>query len=153
MSKKIEEIQKRHSVIKSLLTMQEIFNQTQLVKALKQKGVKVTQATLSRDLKELGVIRVPAASGLAYKIIASGNESAIKSHIAEEIISINCNECLTVIKTFPGRAQGVALFLDKQSDPEILGTVAGDDTIIVIPRTVKNIKKIIEKTKILLGIK
>lgn len=153
MSKKIEEIQKRHAVIKSLISSQKILNQTQLVKTLKQKGIKVTQATLSRDLNELGVIRVPTASGLVYKIIASGNESTLKSHIAEEVISIDGNECLVVIKTFPGRAQGVALFLDKQNDPEFLGTVAGDDTIIVIPRTVKRAKKIIEKIKIILGIK
>ncbi|MBU2447550.1 MAG: arginine repressor [Bacteroidetes bacterium] len=153
MSKKIQEIQNRHAVIKSLISTQEIYNQTQLVKVLKQKGINVTQATLSRDLTELGVVRVPTSSGLVYKIVAAGNESILKSHIAEEVISIDGNECLVVIKTFPGRAQGVALFLDKQNEPEFLGTVAGDDTIIVIPRTVKRAKKIIEKIKTILGIK
>ncbi|MEW6652807.1 MAG: arginine repressor [Bacteroidota bacterium] len=153
MSKKLEDIHKRHTVIKSIISSQDIYSQTQLVKVLKQNGIKVTQATLSRDLTELGVARVPTAKGATYKINASGNEPALKLHIVEEIVSINSNETLVVVKTFPGRAQGVALFLDKSAITESIGTLAGDDTIIVIPRSHKTIEKTITQLKNILGIK
>lgn len=153
MSKKLEDIHKRHAVIKSIISSQDIYNQTQLVKVLKQNGIKVTQATLSRDLTELGVARVPTAKGATYKINAAGNEPTLKLHIAEEIVSVASNETLVVIKTFPGRAQGVALFLDKSPITESIGTLAGDDTIIVIPRSTKTIEKTIYQLKNILGIK
>ncbi len=153
MSKKLEDIQKRHSLIKNLISTENIANQTQLQKVLKQKGIKVTQATLSRDLNELGIARMPTSKGHFYRIGAAGDEGTLKSRIAEEIISVKANENLIVIKTFPGRAQGVAVFVDKQNGSEILGTLAGDDTIIVIPRSIKKIKKTIEQTTKILGIK
>lgn len=153
MSKKLEDIHKRHAMLKNLISSQEIFNQTQLVKVLKQKGIKSTQATLSRDLMELGVVRVPTENGLIYKLGISGDESALKYRVAEEIISINGNENIIIVKTYPGRAQGVAVFLDKQSHLEILGTIGGDDTIIVVPKSIKKIKKTIEQIKIILGTK
>ncbi len=153
MSKKLEEIHKRHSMLKNLISTKEIFNQTQLVKVLKQKGINSTQATLSRDLMELGVVRVPTENGLVYKLGISGDESVLKNRVAEEIISINGNENIIVVKTYPGRAQGVAVFLDKQSNLEILGTIGGDDTIIIVPKSIKKIKKTIEQIKTILGIK
>ncbi len=153
MSKKLEDIHKRHAMIKNLISSQEIFNQTQLVKAMKQKGIKSTQATLSRDLTELGVVRVPTSSGLIYKLSATGDETTLKYRVAEEIISVAGNENVIVVKTYPGRAQGVAVFIDKQNDLDALGTIGGDDTIIVIPKSVKKIKKTIEQIKIILGIK
>jgi len=152
MSRKFEDIQKRHSVLKEIISAQEISNQTQLVKSLKQKGIKSTQATLSRDLTELGVVRVPTSNGLVYKLSATGDETTLKYRVAEEIISINKNENLIVVKTYPGRAQGVAAFLDRKADQGIIGTIGGDDTIIVIPQSVKKIKKIVEQIKINLGI-
>ena len=113
MSKKLEDIQKRHILVKTLISAGGISNQTQLQKVLKQKGVKVTQATLSRDLNELGIARVPNSKGYAYKLGASGDENALKFHLAEEIISVKSNENIIVIRTFPGRAQGVAAFIDR----------------------------------------
>ena len=153
MSKKLEDIHKRHSLIKDLISAGIISNQTQLQKVLKQNGIKITQATLSRDLNELGIVRIPTSNGYAYKLGAAGDEAALKYHLAEEIISIKSNENLVVIKTFPGRAQGVAVFLDKQDVKENIGTIAGDDTIMIIPASVKKIKKTIEEIKSILGIK
>ena len=153
MSKKLDDIHKRHAMIKNLISSQEIFNQTQLVKAMKQKGIKSTQATLSRDLTELGVVRIPTANGLIYRLSATGDETNLKYRVAEEIISVAGNESVIVVKTYPGRAQGVAVFIDKQNDLDTLGTIGGDDTIIVIPKSVKKIKKTIEQIKIILGIK
>ncbi len=151
--KKLEEIQKRHTLIKNLIASQEILNQTQLQKVLKKNGVDVTQATLSRDLTELGIVRIPSSNGIMYKINPAGDEATLKTHIADEIISVECNETLIVLKTYPGRAQGVAVLLDKKSPSESIGTLAGDDTIIIIPRSIKTMKKTIEQIKTILGIK
>ena len=153
MSKKLEDIQKRHSLVKNLILAGSISNQTQLQKVLKQNGIKVTQATLSRDLNELGIVRIPTSNGYSYKLGAAGDEAALKFRLAEEIISIKSNENMIVIKTFPGRAQGVAVFIDKQDAKESIGTIAGDDTIVIVPASVKKIKKTIEEIKTILGIK
>lgn len=153
MTKKLQDIHKRHSLIKSLISTQDVFNQTQLVKLLKQNGIKVTQATLSRDLTELGVVRVPTSRGVVYKIDSTGVEKTLQNHVAEEVVSIVSNETTIIMKTFPGRAQGVALFLDKNNLHEILGTVAGDDTIIVIPKSIKTIDKTIQQLKNIIGFK
>lgn len=152
MSRKLEDINKRHSLIKSIITDQDVYNQTQLVKLLKQSGIKVTQATLSRDLNELGILRIPTPDGTVYRVGDSGNQTAIKNRIADEVISIDNNEQLIVIRTFTGRAQGVAVFIDSQKNHNLLGTIAGDDTILIIPSSVKKIKTIIEELKTILGI-
>jgi transcriptional regulator of arginine metabolism len=152
MSKKLEEIQKRHAQIKNLILSQEISNQTQLQKVLKQQKIKVTQATLSRDLTELGIARVPTSHGHIYKLDNSGTEQTFNRRIADEIISIKGNECVIVITTYAGRAQGVAEYIDRHDKQDILGTLAGDNTIIIIPRSVKKINETIKKLKTLIGI-
>lgn len=153
MSKKLEDIQKRHSLVKKLISTGSISNQTQLQKVLKQSGIKITQATLSRDLNELGIVRIPTSEGYTYKLGATGDEAALKYHLAEEIISMTSNENVIVIKTFPGRAQGVAVYIDKRDAKESIGTIAGDDTIMIIPASIKRIKKTIEEIKTILGMK
>jgi len=153
MSTKPKDIHKRHAEIKNLISSKEIFNQTQMVKELKKKGIVSTQATLSRDLTELGVVRIPTTNGSIYRLSTTGDEFTLKNRVAEEIISINGNENMIVVKTYPGRAQGVAVFLDKQSNLEILGTIGGDDTIVIIPKSIKKVRKTIEQIKKILGIK
>ncbi len=138
-----QEIAKRHAAIRALITTTDISNQTQLAKELRSKKIRVTQATLSRDLVELGIIRVPTESGYRYELKTSETDPILRGFTSEEIISMNANEQLIMIKTFPGRAQGVAFLLDGKKDPEILGTIAGDDTIMVVPKSVKRIKKTI----------
>jgi len=152
MSKKLEEIQKRHSQIKNLILSQEISNQTQLQKVLKQQKIKVTQATLSRDLAELGIARVPTSHGYIYKLNSSGPEQTFNSRIADEIISIKNNECIIVVTTYPGRAQGVAEYIDRLADRDIIGTLAGDNTIIIVPHSIKKINDTIQKLKTTIGI-
>jgi transcriptional regulator of arginine metabolism len=147
------EIARRHAIIKSLIASKEISNQTQLAEELKAKRIDVTQATLSRDLVELGIIRVPSDEGYRYELKATSPEPVLRGFSAEEVISIDSNGHLVVIKTFPGRAQGIAVLLDGKKDREILGTIAGDDTIIVVPRTTKHIKKTINVISQYLGLK
>lgn len=147
------DITRRHTAIKSLIVSKDISNQTQLAEALRAKGIEVTQATLSRDLAELGIVRVPTDDGYRYEIKTSSPEPVLKGFTAEEIISVTQNESLIVIKTFPGRAQGVAFMLDSKKDSFILGTIAGDDTILVVPKSTKTIKKTVNVVLHYLGLK
>lgn len=147
-----EEISKRHAAIKSLIASKDIANQTELVKELKTRKILVTQATLSRDLAELGIIRMPTENGYRYEIRTSEPEPVLRGFTAEEVISVEANENIVVIRTFPGRAQGVAFLLDSKRDPDILGTIAGDDTIIVVPKSVKRIRKTINNISHHLGL-
>ncbi len=147
------DITRRHAAIKSVIVSKEISNQTQLSAALKSKGFEVTQATLSRDLAELGIVRVPTDEGYRYEIKMSTPEPVLRGFTAEEIISVTHNETLVVIRTFPGRAQGVAFMLDSKKDPHILGTIAGDDTILVVPKSKKTIKRTINIISHYLGLK
>lgn len=147
-----EEITKRHAAIKALIASKDIANQNELAKELRKKGIVVTQATLSRDLAELGIIRMPTEDGYRYELRTNDVEPVLRGFTSEEVISIEANEQLIVIKTFPGRAQGVAFLLDSKKDHHILGTIAGDDTIIVVPRSVKHIKKTIKTISHHLGV-
>lgn len=147
------EIAKRHALIKALIGSKDISNQTELVKELKRNKIEVTQATLSRDLVDLGIIRMPTENGYRYELMTAEPEPVLRSMTAEEIISLNSNDQLVVIRTFPGRAQGVAFLLDSKKDPEILGTIAGDDTILVVPKSTRRMKKTINNISQHLGLK
>ena len=135
---------KRQVAIKEIIQSQPIPNQEELAVHLKKKGFDVTQATLSRDLKDLAVVRVHADGGLRYAISAESEERRMKTVIGFEVTSIVANEAIIVIRTLPGRAPGVASFLDSLHHPLILGTVAGDDTVLVSPSTIKKIHTTLE---------
>lgn len=132
---------KRHFAIKEIITSTPIGSQEGLARALYKRGIHVTQATLSRDLNDLGIIRVPTRGRIQYALPGEPREDQLRSIVSREVVAIKANESVILINTIPGRAQGVARFLDSQDDTEILGTVAGDDTVIVVPRSVKRLKK------------
>lgn len=133
--------QKRHLAIIDLISSNPIGNQETLAQSLRKRGIQATQATLSRDLNELGVMRIPTGAGIRYALPGEPVEGQLRPIVAREVLAVKANESIILINTIPGRAQGVARYLDNQDDPEILGTVAGDDTVIVIPRSVKRIKR------------
>jgi transcriptional regulator of arginine metabolism len=129
---------KRLLAIESIITEVNISTQEELLKKLKGKGISCTQATLSRDLRQLGVGRVPDGSG-NYKYALSENlrnaaSSAMKLNIVPVIQDIVEAKGLMVIKTIPGNASNTAFFIDGSGRYEIAGTIAGDDTILLIPR-------------------
>lgn len=125
--------QSRHFAIKQVITHQAIGSQEELCKALQAAGFDVTQATLSRDLKELGIVRVSTPEGVRYVLHTESEERRLRPFIGYEVESIDSNESLIVVKTLPGRAQGVAEIIDGLHHPSILGTIAGDNTIFVTP--------------------
>ncbi len=132
----------RHKKIVELIKEQEIGTQEDLVEVLQNAGFSVTQATISRDIKELGLIKVPGNSGMSRYTVAGEsvnprNEDRMKRLFRDSVISLDNSENLIIIKTLPGEAQGVASTIDNVGWPEIIGTVAGDDTILIVIKTKK----------------
>jgi transcriptional regulator of arginine metabolism len=124
--------------IEKIISEEIISTQDELIKKLKGKGISCTQATLSRNLRQLGVSRIPDGSG-GYKYslsesIRSSSNSPLKLNIVPVIIEIVEAKGLMVMKTIPGNASNTAFFIDGAGRYEIAGTIAGDDTILIIPR-------------------
>ncbi len=138
---------KRQELIKTLLNTKEIRSQEELMHILLEKNINVTQATLSRDFAELGVVRTITKNGIKYVLNSEEAGKQINKLIGYEIISVDNNENLIILRTLAGRAQGVAHYIDRLNEPEILGTVAGDDTVLIIPKKIENIPTIIAIVK------
>jgi transcriptional regulator of arginine metabolism len=124
--------------IEKIIHEENISSQDELLRKLKRKGINCTQATLSRNLRQLGVGRIPDGTG-GYKYslkddIKSPVTSALKLNIVPVIQDIVEAKDLMVIKTLPGNASNTAFVIDGAGRYEIAGTIAGDDTILLIPR-------------------
>lgn len=138
----------RHQQIVDLVTHNEVRSQAELAALLAEQGVSVTQATLSRDLLELDAVKIRAASGaLVYAVPAEGGDrrpaapsesAAAQTRLArlcaELLVSAESSANLVVLRTPPGAAQYLASAIDKAELHEILGCIAGDDTVLVIGR-------------------
>jgi transcriptional regulator of arginine metabolism len=129
---------KRLLAIEKIISEENISVQEELIKKLKGKGISCTQATLSRNLRQLGVGRIPDGNG-GYKYSLPENnlgqeKSSYKLNIVPVIQEIVDAKGLLVIKTLPGNASNTAFYIDGTGRYEIAGTIAGDDTILVIPR-------------------
>jgi len=132
------QIAKRLLAIEKIIAEENISTQDELLRRLKGKGISCTQATLSRNLRQLGVGRIPNGTG-GYKYSLSENlrssaNSPVKLNIVLVIQEIVEAKGLMVIKTIPGNASNTAFFIDGAGRYEIAGTIAGDDTILLIPR-------------------
>jgi transcriptional regulator of arginine metabolism len=138
---------KRQNRIKELLNDNFISNQEELSDLLKQEDILVTQATLSRDFAELGVVRTNTEKGIRYILDSNESGKQIARLIGFEILDIDYNESLVIVRTLAGRASGVAHYIDRLNREEIIGTVGGVDTVIVIPNSHKNIRVIIDLIK------
>ncbi len=131
----MKERKSRLKTIQSLIGSNKIESQDQLLNMLDKAGINITQATLSRDLKELKVGKVPDNSGGYYYVLQgndSGTESQLKRDFQRGFLSINFSGNLCVVHTLPGHANPVAAALDSLGLTEIIGTIAGDDTILLI---------------------
>ncbi|MGD0781981.1 MAG: arginine repressor [Candidatus Aminicenantales bacterium] len=130
----------RQQALRGVLARQPIAGQVELLAALKKRGIRTTQATISRDIRELGVVKVPVAPG-AYAYRAEMTEAApsggrrLDAVFRTNVTGVKGTAHLVVVKTTPGNANGVAVQIDALKKPAILGTVAGDDTILVVVDT------------------
>jgi transcriptional regulator of arginine metabolism len=129
---------RRLTAIRELVEREAVHSQEELRQYLAARGFDVTQATLSRDIKELGLVK--RASDGAYQ--PAGAEGAtpaaaivtLSRALGEFLLSVEGSQQLLVIKTGPGQAQLLGLAIDRARMPDVLGTIAGDDTILVICR-------------------
>lgn len=132
----------RIQIIKKIISEEVISSQDDLQIRLQELGCDVTQATLSRDLKSVQVMKVSdAKKGYVYRLAGNGidNQQATSDasrldFMADGVVGIDFSANLGVIRTLPGYANSVAYMIDKANPTEILGTVAGDDTILLIMR-------------------
>ena len=137
----------RHAKIILLLEQQEVRSQTELAELLAGDGVQATQATLSRDLDEIGALRVRGSQGhLVYAVPGEGGdrtphvgefasfEGRLARLCAEVLVSAEASANLVVLRTPPGAAQYFASAIDRVGWPALLGTIAGDDTVLLITR-------------------
>ena len=129
---------KRLLTIERIIGEESITSQEFLLKKLKGKGISCTQATLSRNLRQLGAGRVPDGKG-GYRYSMPDRHGGAQSitgkiQILPVIRELIDAKGLMIIKTMPGNASSTAFFIDNTSRYEIAGTIAGDDTILVIPR-------------------
>ena len=126
----------RHAKIKDIIDNNVIETQEDLAVALRREGIDVTQATLSRDIKKMMLVKVPDANG-HYRYAYPKEHSAmltverLERTFHDSIITIRNNENMVVIHTLPGTANAVAFAIDFMKWPEVLGSIAGDDTIFV----------------------
>ena len=133
----------RQARIKEIISTREVSSQDDLCNQLKDSGFDTTQATLSRDLHEMGIVRILSENGFRYVFHQDDNEQSLKKLIGMEIINVMHNESTIVVKTMPGRAAGVALYFDRIKNSNVMGTVAGDDSIIIIPDSHANVATVV----------
>ncbi len=129
--------QRQHLVAK-LLSQHAVASQEQLVSLLADEGVAATQATVSRDLDDLGAIKVRAAAGETVYAIPElpkdqrAPEDHLRRTLGEWVVEVASSGTIVVLRTPPGTANVVGSALDRSGMPEIIGTVAGDDTLLVV---------------------
>ena len=139
---------KRHAKLLELIHNNDIYTQEDLMRHLQSAGFDVTQATVSRDIKELALIKITAGNdqyrySLPTEITVS--ETRLRFMLKEFVLNYAASGNILVVRTAPGNANAVASALDNAQWGEILGSVAGDDTILVIARTEEEIPNIINK--------
>ncbi|MBQ3669370.1 MAG: arginine repressor [Clostridia bacterium] len=148
---------KRHELILNIIASADIETQEELAAALEQHGVKVTQATVSRDIKSLGLIKVPGNSGVyKYAVAAPVQEEVEKldRHMRifrDTVLSLNDAGNLIVLKTISASAQTAAEAIDNLSWPEIIGTIAGDNTVLVIVKNIEDVADVMNRFEKLTG--
>ena len=132
----------RLETLKVLISSMELCSQEEVLRALKKEGFTLTQATLSRDLKQLKVAKAASISGKYVYVLpndtmyrrVSTPRKASEMLATSGFLSLNFSGNIGVIKTRPGYASSIAYNIDNSDIPEILGTIAGDDTILIIIR-------------------
>ncbi len=145
---------KRQEKIIALVSKYEIETQEDLILMLHREGVDVTQATISRDIRELKLTKVLSGRGTYRYTVPPKEEdepsSKFHSVLADSIKHVDCSGNIVVVKTFAGLANAVATGLDSIDSQEILGCVAGDDCILLVARTHEGAKDIGERIRTML---
>ena len=143
---------KRQSRIIKIVKSMPVHTHEELIEILKHDGFKITQATVSRDIKELGLIKVPASDGSSVYSVPEKSPDTSTARIdmvADSVKKVTAALHTIVINTYPGMASAVAAALDSVMKDDIIGSIAGDDTVLVItdsPETASDIETKIRST-------
>ena len=127
----------RHSKILELIKAEPIERQEDIAKKLNDLGYMVTQATVSRDIRDLNLIKQSVGGIIKYVLpeeVTTDNTVKLIDIFSNSVISVECAQNMLVVKTLSGTAHAAASAIDALSNPMILGTIAGDDTILVIAK-------------------
>ncbi len=144
----------RHSKILDLISKYNIDTQEELARRLSEDGYNVTQATVSRDIKDLKLVKVLDDSGV-YKYAQGGSKESsasdknLNSILVNSVISVEYALNTVVIKTHSGMAQAVGFIIDSTGFDEVLGCVAGDDTIFCVAKTEKAASNFVDKINLM----
>lgn len=140
----------RQSVIRELVERDSITSQEQLRSRLRERGIDATQATLSRDIRELGLVKRTADG--AYRSVGTvangdgaGAQSVLAGRMADRLRHQEVIGHMIVMRTDPGQAQGLAVAIDRAQVTDIAGTIAGDDTILVICRSADGAQRVAQR--------
>ena len=142
----------RQGQIFNLIRSQPIHTQEELSLALKKLGIDVTQVTLSRDMREIGLVKTPQGYREAQEaaVAGEGNTGALKRAVEEFVRDVQTAQNIVIIRTDPGSASPLAEALDNGDWPEIVGTLAGDNTVFVVAPDSKQALKAKERLLALL---
>ena len=137
----------RQEAIKNIIKNQQIETQSDLAEALKRAGFNVTQATVSRDIKDMMLIKIPDEEGhYKYSFPTENSKILTKERLEDTlrfyILTMSSTDNLIVVHTLPGTAQAVAYSLDHLNWREVLGTIGGDDTVLLIVDGKENVEAV-----------
>ena len=140
---------KRQALIREIVETQSIQTQEELAEALREHGMVVTQATVSRDIREMHLLKVLADNGSDRYATMEKGDTGVSDRLirmlADSVVEMNYANNLIVIRTLPGSAHVAAEAVDNLKWPEVLGTIAGDNTILVIVRSNEEVETVIKR--------
>lgn len=134
----------RHKIILELIESEAVTTQSRLMELLAERGIVTTQATLSRDIQQLSLIKQRDSSGVSRYALPAATITE-KNIIDESVLSVDYAMNMIVIKCRAGMAQGTCAAIDSTHHDEIVGTIAGDDTIFILVRTESDARKLAKK--------
>lgn len=129
----------------------QVRSQEEMSSLLEKEGFSVTQATLSRDIRELGLVKVRGCYGISGEMIGSPPDEVLRRAFAQYVVRTGVSDNIVMIRTSPGNAHSVAVVVDAAQWPEVLGTIAGDDTVFVLLRKSSMGKKLLARIEELSG--
>ncbi len=143
----------RHLAILEIISQNEIANQEELTKFLIERGVDVSQPTVSRDINELNLIKTENENGKTVYVKSTENNKSVLSNkiniFKQSTLSIDAANNLIVVKTLSGHANAVALVIDEMNFSQVLGSVAGDDAVLIVAKTNEEAEFVVENLKAL----
>lgn len=142
---------KRHTKILEIIGSKEIETQEELADELKKEGFEVTQATVSRDIKNLKLIKMQSSNGKSKYVVSTGEQKNIIDRLSNiltnTVLSVENVDKMVVIKTITGSAPITAEAIDNLESADIAGTVAGDNTIFILLRSLESAEDLVDKIR------